>query len=66
MLIKICGMKYPDNIRRVAELQPDMMGFIFYPGSPRYAGKMEVQVILKLPENMTRVAVFVNETYTHI
>lgn len=66
MLIKICGMKYPDNIRQVAELHPDMMGFIFYPGSPRYVGKMETQMILKLPENITRVAVFVNETYTYI
>jgi phosphoribosylanthranilate isomerase len=30
-------MKFPENIRAVAELRPDFMGFIFYPKSPRYA-----------------------------
>lgn len=36
MIIKVCGMRDADNIRAVAELKPDMMGFIFYPQSPRY------------------------------
>ena len=31
MLVKICGMKIPENIRAVAALQPDFMGFIFLP-----------------------------------
>ena len=29
--IKICGMREPENILAVAELKPDLMGFIFYP-----------------------------------
>jgi phosphoribosylanthranilate isomerase len=29
MKLKICGMKYPENIE-VAALQPDYMGFIFW------------------------------------
>lgn len=28
-------MKYPENIQEVASLQPDYLGFIFYPKSPR-------------------------------
>ncbi|MBQ9561189.1 MAG: phosphoribosylanthranilate isomerase [Prevotella sp.] len=36
MTIKVCGMREPDNIRAVSELGIDMMGFIFYPKSPRY------------------------------
>lgn len=63
MLIKVCGMREPDNIREVAALQPDMMGFIFYPGSPRYAGGMDPRVMDVLPEHIRRVGVFVNERY---
>ena len=37
MLIKICGMKEPGNVKEVAALHPDMLGFIFYKSSPRYA-----------------------------
>jgi phosphoribosylanthranilate isomerase len=36
MIIKVCGMREADNIRKVSELGIDMMGFIFYPKSPRY------------------------------
>ncbi len=36
--IKVCGMKDPDNIRQLLRLQPDFLGLIFHPGSPRYVG----------------------------
>ena len=29
MLIKVCGMREPENIRQVAETGIDWMGFIF-------------------------------------
>lgn len=36
-IIKVCGMREAQNIRDVESLQKvDMMGFIFYPKSPRY------------------------------
>ena len=35
-LIKVCGMRQPDNIRAVAQLPIDYMGFIFYPKSSRF------------------------------
>ena len=35
MIIKVCGMREPENIRAVAQLDIDWMGFIFYPKSPR-------------------------------
>ena len=34
--LKVCGMKFPDNIREVAKLQPDYLGFILYEGSARF------------------------------
>ena len=36
MIIKVCGMREPENIRAVASLGIDMMGFIFYPSSSRF------------------------------
>ena len=60
MMIKVCGMKDADNIRNVAALTPMMMGFIFYPGSPRYAGDLDADVVRSLPGHVRPVGVFVN------
>lgn len=38
LLIKVCGMRHPDNIRAVSQLPIQYMGFIFYPKSSRYVG----------------------------
>lgn len=37
MIIKVCGMREAENIRQVAGLGIDWIGFIFYTKSPRYA-----------------------------
>lgn len=62
MKLKICGMREPENIRAVAALGPDYMGFIFYPLSPRYAGDLSPESVRALPRPIRRVGVFVNET----
>ena len=36
LLIKVCGMRDADNIQQVAQLDIDLMGFVFYPQSPRF------------------------------
>ena len=58
--IKICGMRDPGNILQVAELEPDYMGFIFYPKSKRYVGSM-FRMPDQLSQRIKRVGVFVNE-----
>ena len=35
MIVKVCGMREPDNIRAVEQTGPDWMGFIFFPHSSR-------------------------------
>ncbi|MDI6050167.1 phosphoribosylanthranilate isomerase [Flavobacterium sp. XS2P24] len=57
MKLKICGMKYPDNILEVGSLLPDYMGFIFWEKSARYFDG----VIPSLPKSLKKVGVFVNE-----
>ena len=61
MIIKVCGLKEPENITAVDSLYPDLVGFIFYEKSPRYV------VTDSLPlTNAVRTGVFVNETVEKI
>jgi phosphoribosylanthranilate isomerase len=57
MKLKICGMKYPDNILEVGSLLPDYMGFIFWEKSARYFDG----IMPDLPKSIKKVGVFVNE-----
>lgn len=65
-LVKICGMKYPENIQAVAALHPDFMGFIFYPKSPRYAEPLSPEVLDAIPASIKKIGVFVNEDLENI
>ena len=56
MIIKVCGMREPENIRAVEALGIDLMGFIFWPPSSRYVGEKPSY----LPRNCRRVGVFVD------
>lgn len=57
--LKVCGMRNVANIRAVAALGVDYMGFIFYGKSPRYVGE-DLRLPADLPPGMQRVGVFVN------
>ena len=62
MKLKICGMKYPENILEVGALLPDYMGFIFWKKSARYFDG----IIPELPKSIQKVGVFVNATLEEI
>jgi phosphoribosylanthranilate isomerase len=62
MKIKICGLKHPDNIRSIAALTPDYMGFICYVSSPRFISDMDIATLAELPKTVYKTGVFVNET----
>jgi phosphoribosylanthranilate isomerase len=67
LMIKICGMRDSQNIIEVAELSPDIIGFIFYPHSPRYAaGILDPDIIGKIPVQIRKTGVFVNTDYENI
>ena len=61
MKVKVCGMKHPENIKALAELDIHYMGFIFYEKSPRFA-----EIPVDLPFEIQKVGVFVNETIDFI
>lgn len=55
-------MREAANIAAVAALQPDYMGFIFYPASPRYIAPVSAELIRYIPAGLKTTGVFVNET----
>jgi phosphoribosylanthranilate isomerase len=61
MLIKICGMRYMENIQSVSRYHPDFMGFIFYPQSPRYVKEDESLPVIQA--NIKKVGVFVDQSW---
>ena len=62
MKLKVCGMKYSENITQVAALQPDYLGFIFYEKSARFVEKNTPEV----SKNSKKTGVFVNATLAYI
>jgi phosphoribosylanthranilate isomerase len=62
MKIKVCGLRDPGNIKAIAALEPDYMGFIFYGSSPRYVHELQVDALESIPHTINKTAVFVNES----
>jgi phosphoribosylanthranilate isomerase len=64
MRVKVCGMTQVDQIKRLDELGIDFAGLIFYPKSPRYAGKhISGDQLRKAKLRIGKVGVFVNTPY---
>jgi len=63
---KVCGMREVENIREVALLKPDYMGFIFYEKSPRnFATPRESFPLVALKE-IKKTGVFVDAPLQNI
>ena len=63
MLVKICGLRDPENIRQVAAIPGvDLVGLIFYPPSPRYVDSEETAKVVSALTTVKVAGVFVNET----
>ena len=61
-LIKVCGMTEGENIRAIEALGVDLIGFIFYPGSPRFVRETPSY----LPVRAGRTGVFVDASREEI
>ena len=60
--LKICGMKFPENITEVTALTPDYLGLIFFEGSPRFFNTD----LPSIDPAIKRTGVFVNASLPEI
>jgi len=67
MKIKVCGLRDAENLKEIAALGPDFLGFIFYDQSPRFVGDdLNEDVVKSLPRSIRKVGVFVNASPDYI
>ncbi len=68
--VKICGITNAEDARLAVEAGADMLGFIFYPPSPRYVTPMRAREILAalgvMRGRISVVGIFVNESSDHV
>ncbi len=62
VFVKVCGITNLEDALKAVEYGADALGLNFYPPSPRCLSLEQAQTILsEIPEEVCRVAVFVNE-----
>lgn len=67
MKLKICGIKFLYNMKKVAKLKPDYLGFIFYEKSRRcMADTLAPEDLYDLPKRVKKVGVFVDADTAYI
>lgn len=66
MKVKVCGLKFPENMTAVAALQPDFFGLIFYPHSPRFVGYEPNEALTELRLPAKKTGVFVDKDFSTI
>jgi phosphoribosylanthranilate isomerase len=67
MLIKICGITRPEDATAAVNAGADAVGFVFWPGSPRFIDPFRARAIARrLPPFVTPVGLFVNQPRDYI
>ncbi len=65
--VKICGLKEPDNIVKIADLAPDYLGFVCYEKSPRFIGdSLRDSDLCCIMQKTKRVGVFVSASLSEL
>jgi len=64
--LKVCGMRDAANIADVGAINPDYIGFIFVPSSPRYIGTTLQPNEIILPPSVHRIGVFRDLPVEHV
>ncbi|WP_174733076.1 phosphoribosylanthranilate isomerase [Mesobacillus harenae] len=66
MKVKICGIMDPETADFTVKAGADALGFVFAESRRRIAPQVAKKIIGKLPEEIWKVGVFVNETAENI
>lgn len=63
--VKICGLKYVEDVLYLNNFPVDYVGFIMYPPSPRYVGTL-LSELISVVKTAQKVAVFVNPSFEEV
>ena len=67
MLVKICGITRADDALAAVAAGAGAIGFVFWPGSPRFVDPFRARAIVRaLPPFVTVVGVFVNQPLEYV
>ena len=67
MLVKICGITRADDALAAVAAGAGAIGFVFWPGSPRFVDPFRARAIVRaLPPFITVVGVFVNQPLEYV
>lgn len=68
MKVKVCGMTQLDQLHQLGDMGVEFAGFIFYPKSPRYVGKLGLRGadVKRAKIKPYKVGVFVDAGYEEI
>jgi phosphoribosylanthranilate isomerase len=65
--VKICGICRAGDAARAVELGASAIGFVFWPGSPRYIEPAQARdIAARLPAHVTAIGVFVDQPATYV
>lgn len=65
--VKICGICRAGDATRAVELGATAIGFVFWPGSPRYIEPARARdIVAGLPAHVTAIGVFVDQPATYV
>jgi phosphoribosylanthranilate isomerase len=65
--VKICGITNIEDALHASACGADALGFVFYPGSPRFVDPEQTRrIIAELPPMLTTVGLFVNQSPARI
>ena len=65
--VKICGICRVDDATRAVELGASAIGFVFWPGSPRYIKPAQArEIAARLPPHVTAIGVFVDQPAKYV
>lgn len=65
--VKICGVRRPEDALLAADLGASAIGFVFWPGSPRFIDPFRAKrIVAALPPLVATIGVFVNQPLEHV